>query len=66
MERDERIYLQWLVQLPVMSFAGSSISFSDYKANVTGANIDRRPVDQLNAEIDEVEKLLKGGVHYGT
>ena len=60
--RNERIFQQWVVQLPVMAYSGKSVSFADYKDRVTGANIDRRSTAELMKELDEVEaELQKGG-----
>ena len=59
-ERDDRIFQQWVVQLPLMS-KENFVSFADYKDKVTGANIDRRPVAEIMAELNEVEKELQGG-----
>lgn len=60
-KREARIFNQWTAQLPVMALSGEVISFADYKANVTGANIDRRPVSELDKELDEVERIIKEG-----
>jgi hypothetical protein len=61
-DREERIFQQWVVQLPVMAYSGKSVSFADYKDRVTGANIDRRSVEEIEKELDEVEReLQKGG-----
>lgn len=61
-EREDRIFLQWAAQLPVMAYTGQTVSFSEYKDRVTGANIDRRPVAEIMADLDAVEKeLQKGG-----
>lgn len=60
--REERIFQQWVVQLPIMAQTGKHISFADYKDRVTGANIDRRTTAELLRELDEVEaELQKGG-----
>ena len=59
-ERDERLFQQWVVQLPLMG-TDNFVSFADYKDRVTGANIDRRSVAEIWAELDEVEKELQGG-----
>lgn len=60
--QEERIFQQWVAQLPVMAYTGQSVSFADYKDRVTGANIDRRPTAELVKELDEVEaELQKGG-----
>lgn len=59
---EDRIFQQWVAQLPVMAYTGKPISFSEYKDRVTGANIDRRPVAAIEAELAAVEKeLQKGG-----
>ena len=58
-ERDERIFQQWVAQLPTMALAGKPVSFSDYRDKVTGANIDRRPVAEIMAELDALEQSLK-------
>ena len=60
-ELDDRIFQQWVAQLPVMAYTGKSISLPEYKARVTGANIDRRPVAAIEAELDAVEKELQRG-----
>ena len=59
--RNERIFQQWVVQLPWMGYTGTFLSFADYKDRVTGANIDRRPVAEIMAEIDEIERQLQEG-----
>lgn len=65
-DRDDRIFIQWVAQLPVMAYTGNSISFADYKDRVTGANIDHRTTAEIMKELDEVEKeLQKGGEEDG-
>lgn len=59
-ERDERIFQQWVVQLPWMG-KENYISLADYKNKLTGANIDRRSVAEIMAELDEVERQLQKG-----
>lgn len=60
-ERDERIFQQWVAQLPIMAMGDTVVSFDDYRDRVTGANIDLRPTATILAELDEVEKQFKGG-----
>lgn len=60
-ERENRLFQQWTAQLPVMALSGEIIGFADYKARVTGANIDRRPISELDRELDEVERIIKEG-----
>lgn len=59
--REDRIFQQWVVQLPVMAYSGKSISFADYKDKVTGANIDRRSTAEILAELDDLERELQEG-----
>ena len=64
--RDERLFQQWVAQLPTMALNGHPISFEDYRDEVTGANIDIRPVSAILAELDEIEKeFAKGGSDNG-
>lgn len=59
--RDERIFQQWVAQLPWMD-RDNFVSFADYRDRVTGANIDRRSVAEIMADLDAVEReLQKGG-----
>lgn len=60
-EREARIFQQWTAQLPMMAFSGEIASFADYKARVTGANIDRRPAAELDKDLDEVERIIREG-----
>lgn len=60
-DRDERIFQQWVVQIPIMAFTGNSVSFADYRDRVTGVNIDLRPIADINADLDEVERELQEG-----
>jgi hypothetical protein len=59
-ERDDRIFQQWVSQLPWMG-RENFVSFADYKDRVTGANIDRRSVAEIIKDLDEVEQELQGG-----
>lgn len=58
--RDDRIFLQWVVQLPWMG-KDNFISFAEYADKLTGANIDRRSVAEILADLDEVERQLQKG-----
>lgn len=58
--RDERIFRQWVAQLPWMD-QDTFVSFQDYKDRVTGANIDRRSVAEIEADLAEVEAQLQRG-----
>lgn len=58
--RNDKIFLQWAIQLPYMD-KQSFVTFSDYKARITGENIDMRPADVILAELDEIEKQFEKG-----
>ena len=57
-ERENRLFLQWVVQLPNMTDE-TYISFDNYVDRVTGRNIDRRPVSECMQEIEEIKKVLE-------
>lgn len=54
-EQENRYFLQWVVQLPHMT-KETFVSFDSYLDKVTGRNIDRRPVSECMAEIEEIKK----------
>lgn len=54
-EREERIFLQWALQLPLMT-KDTFTSFEDYKDKVTGKNIDTRSTEEMLNDIDEIER----------
>lgn len=54
-ERENRLFLQWVVQLPYMQ-KESFVSFDSYADKVTGRNIDTRPVYECMAELEEIKK----------
>lgn len=58
-ERDERLFRQWTAQLPIMAYTGKNMSFAEYRDRVTGANIDRRSVAEIQKEIDEAMLELR-------
>ena len=54
-EKENRYFLQWVVQLPNMT-KETFISFESYVDKVTGRNIDTRPVSECMAELEEIKK----------
>lgn len=58
---EERLFQQWTAQLPVMAITGEVEGFAEYRDRVTGANIDRRSVAEIEHELDEVERALQEG-----
>lgn len=57
-ERENRFFMQWVVQLPHMT-KETFISFDDYVDKVTGRNIDMRPAYECMQEIEEIKKKFK-------
>ncbi len=57
-EKENRFFLQWVVQLPHMT-KETYMSFDAYVDKVTGRNIDTRPVSECMAEIEEIKKMFK-------
>lgn len=57
-EKENRLFLQWVVQLPYME-KETFVSFDSYVDKVTGRNIDTRPVYECMAEIEEIKKKFK-------
>ena len=57
-EKENRFFLQWVVQLPNMT-KENFISFDAYVDKVTGRNIDTRPIYECMAEIEEIKKKFK-------
>ena len=54
-EKENRFFLQWVVQLPNMT-KENYMSFDSYLDRVTGRNIDKRPVYECMKEIEEIKK----------
>jgi len=62
--RQEMLFQQWVVQLPLMAMAGGKeayISFEDYCKQMAGAGIDNRPTEELLAEIEALEREFTKG-----
>ena len=57
-EKENRYFLQWVVQLPQMT-EENYMSFESYVDKVTGRNIDMRPVSECMAELEEIKKMFK-------
>ena len=56
-EKENRHFLQWVVQLPHMT-EENYLSFDDYVDRVTGRNIDKRPVAECMKELEEIKKMF--------
>lgn len=60
-DQEERLFQQWVAQLPYMD-KKTFVSFDDYRDKLTGANIDRRSVAEIEADLAGAERqLMKGG-----
>lgn len=59
-DRDDRLFQQWVAQLPFQD-RDNFVSFAAYKERVTGANIDRRSVVEIEADLALAEQELMGG-----
>lgn len=59
-ESEEKILRQWLAILPVM-YAGmvKFVQYEDFRAKLTGSDIDTRPVEEILAEVAEVRKEIQ-------
>ena len=61
-ERRTEAREQWIAMFPMMVTGQINyMSFKDYYDQVSGVTLDLRPVDEIMAEIDEIEKELRGG-----
>ena len=57
-EMENRYFLQWVVQLPHMT-RETFVSFDSYVDKITGRNIDKRPVSECMAELEEIKKMFE-------
>lgn len=56
---DEKIFRQWLAILPVMwSGMANFVEFDDFKAKLSGTDIDTRPTAEIMAEVEEVRRFV--------
>ena len=62
MEEEQKAlaYQQWVAQLPFMD-KKTYISFEEYWNRLTGADIDRRSVAEIEADLEDAERQLQGG-----
>ena len=58
---EEKAFRQWLAVLPVMRSGMSKfIEFEDFRARLTGEDIDTRPASEILAEVEEIRREMKG------
>ncbi|MBR4451554.1 MAG: hypothetical protein IKS39_06960 [Clostridia bacterium] len=58
--QNERLYAQWLAYLPMLIHSDKFMSFAQFKEEITGANIDMRPAEDILAEVEEIRMRLHG------
>lgn len=64
---EEKAFRQWLAVLPVMwSGAAKFIEFEDFRARLTGEDIDTRPESEILAEVEEIRREMKGDAAHGS
>lgn len=56
-EKENRYFLQWVVQLPNMT-EKNYLSFDEYVDRVTGRNIDQRPVAECMKELEKIKSMF--------
>lgn len=60
-ERKDEIRGVYLSLLPIFAFRGKFISFEEFYDNMTGANLDFRPAEEILKESEEIERRLRNG-----
>jgi len=58
--QNERLYAQWLAYLPMLIQSNKFMSFSQFKEEITGANIDTRSTEEILAEVEDIRVKLYG------
>lgn len=58
--KEERIYLEWLVQLPLQRFEKEYISFKEYYDKRTGKNISTKSDAEIIEIARETERHFNG------
>lgn len=57
-ENKEKVERQYLALLPLLCLRGKYMTFDKFYEQMTGANIDWRPADEIIQEIQEKHKLV--------
>lgn len=57
-ENKEKVERQYLALLPLFCLRGKYMTFDKFYEQMTGANIDWRPADEIIQEIQEKHKLV--------
>lgn len=62
-EKEKRIYLEWLVQLPSQAYLelNDRIPYNEYLDNRTGKNIVTKSSAEIMAEAEEIRKRFENG-----
>lgn len=57
-ENKDKVERQYLALLPLLCLRGKYMTFDKFYEQMTGANIDWRPADEIIQEIQEKHKLV--------
>lgn len=60
-ESKEKNYIAYCHFLPYMD-KKTFMSFDDYHAKVTGANIDKRPASEIMDEVEAIRREINGNI----
>lgn len=58
--KEERIYLEWLVQLPMQRFETDFITYNEYYDKRTGRNISTKSDSEIIEIARETERYFNG------
>lgn len=59
-DKKEKAYLQYITLLPLLIRADKYMSFDNFFDEMTGANIDWRPADEILREAEEIQRKQNG------
>lgn len=59
-DKKEKAYMQYTALLPLMIRADKYMSFSTFYDEMTGANIDWRPANEILKEAEEIQRKQNG------
>ena len=58
-DREHKIREEYLALLPTLVKSGKYMTFDSFYEQVTGANIDLRPVEEILREAEEIQERFK-------
>lgn len=60
-ERKDEVKGIYLALLPVLAIRGKFMTFEQFYDEITGANMDFRPAEEILKESEEIERRLTNG-----